>query len=102
MRVVRSVSLHAAPIWAVPMNKKTYRIGVERAYRRSAFRCAFRTVYKDAGLVIAGMMPLRTLVEVERKKRVTSRRTEPVHSDHVVDDLANRWQHELTSTYLHT
>ena len=38
---------------------------------------AFRTVSTDATLVIAGMMPLRIFVEVEKRKHLTSRRTGP-------------------------
>lgn len=100
MRVVRSIALYAAPIWAEAMDKKTYRIGVDGAYRRSALRVisAFRTVSTDAALVIAGMMPLRMLVEIERRKRLISRRTGLVHPDQVNDDVMNRWQHEWTSS----
>ena len=37
-------------------------------------------------------------LEVEKRKRVTSRRTGPVHPDQVIDDLMNRWHYEWTST----
>ena len=45
---------------------------------RSALRIVssfFRTVSMDAALVIAGMMPLQMLIEVERRKHLTSTRT---------------------------
>ena len=87
---------YAAPIWAEVMDKSTYRIRVDGVYRRSALRVlsAFRTVSSDAALIIAGMMPLRMLVEVERRKHLTSRTTVPVHPDQVNDDLMIRWQSE--------
>ena len=36
MRVVRSIALYASPIWAETMDKKSYRIEVDEAYRKSA------------------------------------------------------------------
>ena len=70
LRVIRSIALHAAPIWAQAMDKKSYRIGVDGAYRRSALRVVsvFCTVSTDAALLIAGMMPLRMLVESRKEK----------------------------------
>ena len=82
------------------MDKKTYRIVVDGAYRRSALRVvsAYRTVSTDAALVIAGMMLLRMLVKVERRNHLSSRRTGTLHPAQVNDDLTNRWQHEWTSS----
>ena len=58
MRVVRSIALNVAPIWAKAKEKKTYVTGVDGAYRRSALRVmsAFRILSTDAGLVIEGMI----------------------------------------------
>ncbi|XP_070136104.1 uncharacterized protein [Drosophila bipectinata] len=53
--------LNAAPIWAEAMNTPSYRRGVDAAYRLGAIRvaCGFRTVFDDAILVIAGIVPLK-------------------------------------------
>ena len=47
------------------MDKKTYRVGVDRAYTVSALGVVtgFRTVSTDAALVIAGMNVNRSRVE---------------------------------------
>ena len=36
MKVVTSIAIYAAPIWAEAMNKRDYRIVIVAAYRRSA------------------------------------------------------------------
>ena len=92
MRMVRSIALYAAPIWAEDMDKNLYRIGVDGLYRRSALRVvsAFRTVSADAALVIAEMVLIRMLVEVEGRKYLSNRKTGPVHPDQLTDDLTNR------------
>ena len=67
MKIVTSIVIYAAPIWDGAMNKRSYRIGIESAYRRSTLRVisAFRTVLTDAG-----MMSLRTCrgVVVEKNR----------------------------------
>ena len=47
------------------MNKSIYRIGIEATYRRFVFNVisAFRTVSTDAVVVIARIMPLRSVVD---------------------------------------
>ena len=64
MKVVTSIAIYAAPIWTGAMDKRSYRTGMDAAYRRSALRIisAFRTVSTVAAVVIAGMMPLRLVV----------------------------------------
>ena len=49
MKVVTSIAIYAAP-----MNKRTYRTGIEAAYRRSALRVisAFRRVLTDAAVAM--------------------------------------------------
>ena len=88
--LMREIALYPEHKWAKA--KKTYRIEVDATYKRSALQVvsAFRTVSTDAALVIAGMMLLRILVEVERRKHLTSWRIGPMHPDQVIDDLANR------------
>ena len=36
IKVVTSIAVYAAPMWAAAKNKRIYRIGMEAAYRRSA------------------------------------------------------------------
>ena len=54
MKVVTSIAIYEAPMWAKAMNKRTYIIGIEAVYRRSALRVtfAFRTVLTDAAVVV--------------------------------------------------
>ena len=70
MKVVTSIAIYAAPIWDWAMDKRSYRTGIDAAYRRSAFRVisAFHTVSTDAAMVIAGMVPLKLVVNIERRK----------------------------------
>ena len=75
MKVVISIARYATPIWAGAMNKRTYRIVIEAAYRTSILKVisAFRMVSTDAAVVIAGMMPLGLVLDVERRKGNTRR-----------------------------
>ena len=70
------------------MNKWTYKIGVEAAYRRSALRfiTAFRTVLTDEAVMIAVMMPLGLVVDVERKKRDMGRGIDLSNPVQLADD----------------
>ena len=47
--------------------------GIDAAFRRSAFRVifAFHTVSADAVVLIAGMILLRLVVDIERRKHDT-------------------------------
>ena len=61
MKVMASVAIYAAPIKAAAMERN------KAAYRRYGLRVisAFRTVYTDAAVVIAVIMPLKQVVDVE-------------------------------------
>ena len=67
MKVVTSIAIYAAPIWAGAMDKRTYKTGMYAAYRRSALKVisAIRTV---SALVFARMMPLKLVGDIEKRK----------------------------------
>ena len=51
------------------MDRRIYKTGIEAAYRGSSLKVlfVFRTVCTDAAMVIAGMMLLRLVVDVEKR-----------------------------------
>ena len=53
MKVMISIAIYAAATWAGAVKKRTYRIGIDAAYRKSALRLisAFYTVSTDAAVV---------------------------------------------------
>ena len=65
-----SIAIYAAPTWAETMDKRTHRTGIGAAQRTSALKVvsAFRTVSTDAVVMIAALIPLRLVVNVERRK----------------------------------
>ena len=99
MKVVTSVALYGAPIWAAAMIKRTYRIGVEEAYRRSALRdiSAFRTVLTDAAVMVA----VGLVVDVEMRKRDTRRDMDLSNPVQLVDDAwANSYKGSWTYRFI--
>ena len=74
------------------MDKKTYRTGIEAAYRRSALRVlpAYRTMCTDAAVVIAGITPLKLVVNVDRRKHNTSKGIDPSNSVQKVHNAMNK------------
>ena len=90
----RSYRNKAVPIWAEAVYKRIYRTGIEAAYMRSALRVisAFRTVSTDAAVVIAGMMLLKLVKAVEKRKHNTSRGIDLLNPDQIVDDVIDKWQ----------
>lgn len=74
-RVVSSVLLYAAPVWAAALTTKEIRRNLCSSYRLSALRVisGFRTVSDDAALVMAGMLPVDILADEMR--RIFLRRT---------------------------
>ena len=74
-------------------------INVDAAYRRFALQVifAFRTLSTKAALLIARMMPLRILGDIERRKHLTNRRTALVQPAQVVVrlDFLNKGRMDL-------
>jgi hypothetical protein len=64
-RVVSSVLLYAAPIWATAITIKETRRKLRSVYRLSALRTirGYRTVSDDAACVIADMMPIDIIAD---------------------------------------
>ena len=64
-RVVSSVLLYAAPVWASAIKIGENRRQLQAAYRLSALRtcCAYRTTSYEAACVIAGMIPVDILTD---------------------------------------
>ena len=100
MKVVTSIAIYAAPIWAGAMDKRSYRTGMDAAYTRSALRVisAFRTVSTDAAVVIAGMMPLRLIVDIERRKHDSRRGTDLPKPVQIEDDAMDKWQQDWANS----
>ena len=76
------------------MDKNIYRSGIEAAYRRSALRVtsAFHMVSTEMAMVIAGMMPLKLVVDLERRNHNTKRGTDPSNPFQIVDNAMDNWQ----------
>ena len=101
MKVVTSIAIYAAPIWAGAMDKSSIGgTGMDAAYRRSALRVisAFRTVSTDAAVVIAGMMPLRLVVDIERRKHDSRRGTDLPNPVQIEDDAMDKWQQDWANS----
>ena len=77
------------------MDNKTYRTGIDATYRRSALRIisAFRTVSTDATVVIAWMMPMKLIVDVEGIKQDTRKETNLLNCVQIVDDAMAHNEH---------
>ena len=74
MKLVTSIVIYAASVWAGAMDKKIYRTPIYAA-KRSALRIisVFNAVSTYAAVVVAGMMPLKLEVDIERRKHNTIR-----------------------------
>ena len=81
VKVVTSIAIYAAPISATSMNKKTYRAEIEAAYRRSA-----------------GMMTLKLVVDLKRRKHDTSRGINLPNPVQLVDNAMDRWQQDWSDS----
>ena len=68
-RVVSSVLLYAAPVWATALNNKVNCRKLGMAYRLSALRVcsAYRTTSGEAAYVLAGMLPIDILAKESRR-----------------------------------
>ncbi|CAD7080110.1 unnamed protein product [Hermetia illucens] len=68
-RVVSSVLLYAAPVWATALNNKVNCRKLGMAYRLSALRVcsAYRTTSGEAACVLAGMLPIDILAKESRR-----------------------------------
>ena len=68
-RVVSSILLYAAPVWADALENTINKKKIGAAYRISVLRtcCAYRTISNEAACVIAGMIPIEILAkEIQR------------------------------------
>ena len=97
MKVVISIAIYVAAIWAGSMDKRAYRTRIEAAYRRSAIRVisAFRKVPTKA----AGTVPLRLVVGMERRKRETRRGIDLSNPIQLMEDAVDKWQQDWTNSY---
>ena len=101
LKVVQSTLLYGAPIWAEA--KKTHMQKLASVQRRSALRVAvaYRTVSKDATLVIAGTAPV-DLLAAERKARYAGAKKQDAREATMTEwqrlwDASHdgRWTHRL-------
>ena len=82
------------------MHQRTVRTGIYAAYRRSALRVisAFRTVSTDAVVVIAGMIHLKLVEDIEKRKHDTRREMTLSRSVEIRDDVIDKWQQDWSSS----
>ena len=76
------------------MDKRTYRTGMDAAYRRSTLTIisAFCMVSTDAAAMIAVMMPLELAVDIERSKYNTRRGTDLLNPVQIAKDAMGQLQ----------
>ena len=95
-----TIAIYAAAIWAGAMDKRSYRTRMYAAYRRSALRVisAFRTASTDAAVAFAGMMLLRLVVDIEKRKHDIRRGTDLSNPVQIEDDAMNKWQQDSANS----
>ena len=111
-RVVSSILLYAAPVWASSLKVEANRRKIAAPYRLSALRtsCAYRTTSDEAACVIAGMIPIDILANEGRRlydpsyaigESYTNRR-QLARSDSILewqkrwdDSPKGRWTHRI-------
>lgn len=104
-RVVSSVLLYAAPVWAGVLKAQEARRRLTRPYRIAALRAisGFRTISDEAAFVLAGMIPIDILAD--EMSRIYDRRTGGV-SPTSIKEIKNeertismeRWQARWTDS----
>ncbi|CAD7089303.1 unnamed protein product [Hermetia illucens] len=113
-RVVSSILLYAAPVWASSLKVEADRRKIAAPYRLSALRtsCAYRTTSDEAACVKAGMIPIGILVNEGRRLydplyeigESYANRRQLARSDSILewqkrwdDSLKGRWTHRIIS-----
>ena len=88
MKLVTTIAIYVAPIWDRAMDKRTYRTGIDAAYRRSALSVlsSFQAVSTDAAVVMTWMIPLKLVVDIKKKKHDTSTGMKLSNPVQIVDD----------------
>ena len=94
MRVVTPIAIYAVLVCkAGDMDKRSYRTGIDAVYRSFAFRAisAFRSVSTDAAVVIAGIMHLKLVVDIERRN-AAMRGTDLLNPVQIAEGAMDKWQ----------
>ena len=75
------------------MDKRTYRTGIDAAYRRSALTVlsAFPTVSTDTTVV---MIPLKVTVDMEKRKHETRMLMNLSSPAQILDNAMDEWQQD--------
>ena len=73
---------------------------IEVAYRRSALNVisTFNTVSTDAAVVISGMIPVKLIVDIERRKHGTRRGIDLLNPIQIVDDAMAKCQQDWANS----
>lgn len=102
-KVVTSVLIYAAPVWAQAMTVKETRRKLASVQRLSALRaiCGFRTISEEAALVIAGMLPIDIMAD--EMARIYDRRNAGRTAMKIVKEeeritSMNKWQDRWSNT----
>lgn len=102
-RVVSSILLYAAPVWAHATRIQGARRKLASVYRLSALRVisGYRTISEEAALVIAGMIPMDILADemarIYNRKLPDERAMKAVKKEERLTSIA-KWQDRWNST----
>lgn len=104
VKVVTSIMLYAAPIWAKALEANTYKRRVNQLHRRCALRimCGYRTLSSDAAYVISGLMPFD--IQAEEAYRIYSthncnRETKREERKKSLEEWQERWETSINGRW---
>lgn len=110
-RVVSSILLYAAPVWAAALTTMEMRRSLSTPYRLSALRVisGFRTISYEAAFVIAGMPPVDLIAEEMRRiynrRTANSREMKRIKEEERATTMARwqaRWNETTKGRWTHT
>ena len=97
MSVVHSILLYGAEVWAEVLEVEFHQTKPEAVQQHCALRiaCSYRTVSKEAVLVIAGVMPLRLMAKQRKLAYDKEDRMAKVNAAKEARDVVlDVWQHD--------
>ena len=87
------------PIWTGVIAEKTYRPGIDAAYKRSSLRVISTLLTStDAVMVIAGMVPLKLVIDIERRKHDKRKRTDLLNPVQIAEDAMDKWHQDWANS----
>ena len=100
MSVVHSILLYGAEVWAEALEVECHKTKPEAVQRHCVLRiaCSYRTVSKEAMLVIAGVMPLRLMAKQRKLVYYNKDHMGKVNVAKARDIVLAAWQHDWDCT----